>query len=185
MRYMVLLLLICSFLIAQQPQSPDAELAAARALMNQGHLDDAIAKLTALQQQMPSRPEIGRELGIAYYRKGDFLHAATLLQEAFSLRPEDADVAQLLGLAYYLSGRPAAAIAPLERLRASDPQANVDAAYVLSLCYLLNREFDKSRSAFASLYGVPPDSAAAHVILAAMLVRQGLDPVAEQEAKAA
>ncbi|HEY6248520.1 MAG TPA: tetratricopeptide repeat protein, partial [Candidatus Angelobacter sp.] len=95
------------------------------------------------------------------------------------------DVAQLLGLAYYMSGHPAAAIAPLERLRASDPQANIDAAYVLSLCYALNREFDKARSAFASLYSVPPDSAAAHVIFAAMLVRQGLDPVAEQEAKAA
>jgi len=185
MRYMVLLLLICSFLIAQQPQSPDAELAAARALMNQGHLDDAIAKLTALQQRMPSRPEIGRELGIAYYRKGDFLHATTVLQEAFTRRPEDNDVAQLLGLAYYLSGRPAAAIAPLEKLRASDPRANIDAAYVLSLCYALNREFDKARSSFATLYAVPPDSAAAHVIFAAMLVRQGLDPVAEQEAKAA
>src|SRR5215471_2562129 len=185
MRYMVLLLLICSLMIAQQAQSPDAELAAARALMNQGHLDDAIAKLTALQQRMPSRPEIGRELGIAYYRKGDFLHATTLLQEAFTRRPEDNDVAQLLGLAYYLSGRPAAAIALLERLRASDPRYNIDAAYVLSLCYAMNREFDKARSAFASLYGVPPDSAAAHVIFAAMLVRQGLDPVAEQEAKAA
>src|SRR5215467_16255932 len=154
MRYMVLLLLICSFLIAQQPQSPDAELAAARALMNQGHLDDAIAKLTALQQRMPSRPEIGRELGIAYYRKGDFLHATTLLQEAFTRRPEDNDVAQLLGLAYYLSGRPAAAIAPLEKLRATDPHASMHAGYVLSLCYALNSEFDKARAAFATLYAV-------------------------------
>src|SRR5215468_3419110 len=185
MRYMVLLLLICSLMIAQQAQSPDAELAAARELSSNGRLDDAIAQLSALQQKMPSRPEIGRELGIAYYRKGDFLHAATLLQEAFDRRPEDTDVAQLLGLTYYLAGRPAAAIAPLERLRASDPRANIDAAYVLSLCYALNREFDKARSSFASLYAVPPDSAAAHVIFAAMLVRQGLDPVAEQEAKAA
>src|SRR5215471_2674753 len=185
MRRTLLLLLVCYLVAAAQGQSPDADLAAAHTLISQGHLDDAIARLTALQQKMPSRPEIGRELGIAYYRKGDFLHAATLLQDAFTHRPEDTDVAQLLGLAYYLSGRPAAAIAPLERLRASDPRSNIDAAYVLSLCYALNREFDKARSAFASLYGVQPDSAAAHVIFAAMLVRQGLDPVAEQEAKAA
>lgn len=179
------LLLICTFVVAQEAPSPEAELNAARTLINQGRLDDAIARLSALQQKMPARPEIGRELGIAYYRKGDFLHATTFLQEAFTLRPDDADVAQLLGLAYYLSGRPADAIAPLEKLRASDPKANIDAAYVLSLCYALNREFDKARSAFAALYAVPPDSAAAHVIFAAMLVRQGLDPVAEQEAKAA
>jgi tetratricopeptide (TPR) repeat protein len=185
MRGMLVLLLACSFVVAQQEQSPSAELAAARALISQGRLDDAIARLSALQQKMPSRPEIGRELGIAYYRKGDFLHAATLLQDAFTGHPEDTDVAQLLGLAYYMSGRPAAAIAPLERLRVSNPGANIDAAYVLSLCYALNREFDKARSAFASLYGVPPDSAAAHVIFAAMLVRQGLDPIAEQEARAA
>jgi tetratricopeptide (TPR) repeat protein len=181
---MCLLLLVCSFAVAQPEQSPDAELAAARALINQGRLDDAIARLSALQQKMRS-PEVSRELGIAYYRKGDFMHAATLLQEAFNRRAGDNDVAQLLGLAYYLTGRPAAAIAPLERLRASDPRASIDAAYVLSLCYALNREFDKARAAFASLYGVAPDSAAAHVILGAMLVRQGLDPVAEQEAKAA
>lgn len=180
-----LLLLVFSFLLSAHGQSPDDELAAARTLMNQGRLDDAIARLSALQQKMPSSPEIGRELGIAYYRKGDYLQATTLLQEAFTRHPEDTDVAQLLGLANYLSGRPAEAIAPLERLRASDPQANIDAAYVLSLCYALNREFDKSRTAFASLYGVPPDSAAAHILLAAMLVRQGLDPGAEQEAKAA
>lgn len=185
MRYMLSLLLVCSFATAQQVQSSDSELTAARTLMNQGRLDDAIARLSALHEKFPSQPEIGRELGIAYYRKGDFLPAATLLQEAFTRRPEDADVAQLLGLAYYLSGRPAAAIPPLERLRASDSHANIDAAYVLSLCYALNREFDKSRSAFASLYAVPADSPAAHVIFAAMLVRQGLDPVAEQEAKAA
>jgi tetratricopeptide (TPR) repeat protein len=181
---MLLLLLACSFVVAQREQSPDGELAAARALINQGRLDDAIVRLTELQQKIPSRPEIARELGIAYYRKGDFLHATTLLQDAFSRRPEDTDVAQLLGLAYYLSGRPASAILPLERLRASDPRANIDAAYVLSLCYALNRQFEKARSTFASLYGVPPDSAAAHVIFATMLVRQGLDPVAEQEAKA-
>ena len=185
MRYMLMLLVICSGVLSIQGQSPDAELAEARALISQGRLDDAIAKLSALQLKMPSRPEIGRELGIAYYRKADFLRAAPLLQEAFTRRPEDADVAQLLGLAYYLSGRPAAAIAPLERLRASDPRANIDAAYVLALCYALDRQFDKARSAYASLYGVAPDSAAAHIILAAMLVRQGLDPVAEQEAKAA
>src|SRR5215831_17288233 len=119
MRYLFLLL-ICTFVVAQEPQSPDAELTAARTLINQGRLDDAIARLNALRQKMPTRPEIGRELGIAYYRKGDFLHAATFLQEAFTRRPEDNDVAQLLGLAYYLSGRPAAAIAPLEKLRASD-----------------------------------------------------------------
>src|SRR6516165_8856640 len=112
MRRMLLLLLICYFVVASQGQSPDADLAAAHALINQGRFDDAIARLSALQQKMPSRAEIGRELGIAYYRKGDFLHAATLLQEAFDRRPEDTDVAQLLGLTYYLAGRPAAAIAP-------------------------------------------------------------------------
>ena len=149
MRYL-LLFLLCSSLLGQQPQSPDADVAAARALISQGRLDDAIAKLSALHDKFPSRPEIGRELGIAYYRKGDFAHAATLLQEAFTLHPEDNDVTQLLGLAYYLSGRPAAAIAPLERLRASDSKSNIDAVYVLSLCYALNREFDKARSSFAS-----------------------------------
>src|SRR5215472_10050412 len=183
MRCLLLLLLASSLAVSQDAQSPDAELAAAHTLIQQGRFDDAIAKLTALQQKAP-RPEITRELGIAYYRKGDLLHATNFLQEAFTRKPEDTDVAQLLGLAYYLTGRPAAAIAPLEKLRATDPHANIDAGYVLSLCYALNREFDKARSAFAALYGVAPDSAAAHVILAAMLVRQVLDPVAEQEAKA-
>lgn len=184
MRCLLLLLLASSLAVAQDAQSPDAELAAAHTLIQQGRLDDAIAKLTALRQKTP-RPEIDRELGIVYYRKGDLLRATNFLQEAFTRKPDDTDVAQLLGLAYYLTGRPAAAIPPLEKLRATDPHAGIDAGYVLSLCYALNREFDKARAAFAALYDLPPESAGAHVILAAMLVRQGLDPIAEQEAKTA
>jgi predicted Zn-dependent protease len=61
----------------------------------------------------------------------------------------------------------------------------VDASYVLGVSYVQTMAYDNARKAFATMYGVPPDSAASHVFLARMLMRQGYDTVAEQELKKA
>jgi tetratricopeptide (TPR) repeat protein len=88
---------------------------------------------------------------------------------------------QLLGLSYYYLGRTQEAIPLLERVHGWFPRANVDASYVLGISYLRINDYDKARKAFAEMYAVGPDSAASHLILARMLLREGYDPVAEQE----
>jgi len=63
--------------------------------------------------------------------------------------------------------------------------ANVDANYVLGLCYMHTQNYEEARRSFAQMYGVAQDSAPAHLFLARMLLRQGYDPIAEQNAQQA
>ena len=166
-------------------QDQAQQLAEIHTLLAADKNDEAIERLQALATRYPDMRGISHELGVAHYRKKDFLRAATYLKQATQENPGDKDSVQLLGLSYYFSGRPAEAITPLEKVRSWHSKSNMDAGYVLGLCYLLTKNNDQARRVFSELYDVQSESAAAHLILASMLVRQGFDPTAEDEAKKA
>jgi tetratricopeptide (TPR) repeat protein len=90
-----------------------------------------------------------------------------------------------MGLSYYLAGRPAEAIPPLEKVQTWYPSANVDAAYILGVCYIQTKDYANARKAFAKMFAVPADSAASYLFTARMLLRQDFAPVAEEYAKKA
>ena len=169
--------------LSTQPQT--GQLQAANQLINQGRLDEAIVKLSGLQKLMPEPKGVERQLGIAYYRKGDFSHAEAAFARSVQQDPEDHEAVQLRGLSLFQMGRPADAIPYLKQVQSWIGSANVDANYVLGLCYMHTQNYDEARRSFAQMYGVPPDSAAAHLFLARMLLRQGYDPIAEQNAQQA
>ncbi len=143
---------------------PDASLGQATLLMQQGKNDAALALLESIAVADPARRGVVRQMGIVYYRKNDFLKA---------------------GLSYYLAGRPAEAIGPLEKVQTWYPSANVDAAYILGLCYMQTKDYPSARKAFAKMFGVAPDSAASYLFTARMLLRQDYGPVAEEHARKA
>ncbi|HSA94115.1 MAG TPA: tetratricopeptide repeat protein [Terriglobales bacterium] len=170
----------CS-LAASQQETSDAP-AGTRTLIKEGKLDEAIVRLEDLARADSARPGLARELGVAYYRRGEHARAIPHLQQALKEDPGDREATQLLGLCYHFIGRMADAIPLLEKVRSWMPSANVNADYVLGLSYIQIKDFERARGAFASMYGVPPDSAAAHLFLARMLLRQEFDPVAEENA---
>ena len=157
----------------------------ARHLLLQGRYDEGIAALKALQAANPQRKGVAHELGIAYYKKGDYVNAVASLKDALAENPADAEATQLLGLSYYLSGRPAEAIPALEKVQTWFPSANVDASYILGICYIQTKDYPNARKAFAKMFGVGPDSAASYLFTARMLLRQDFGPVAEEYAKKA
>ena len=164
----------------------DAEdLDAARLLLQQGKYDDAIAKLHDIEEKHPATRGLSHELGLAYYRKGDYPDAVTSLKKAQEENSGDSEAVQLLGLSYYLAGRPAEAIPSLEKVQAWFPSANVDANYILGICYILTKDYPHARVAFAKMYGVPAESAASYLFTARMLLRQDFAPVAEEYAQKA
>ena len=163
-------------------QQEDEALVAARALIRENKNKEAIAQLKLLAARSPGMKGIQRELGIAYYHEADYLEATGHLEQAWRENPEDRDVAQLLGLSYYFSGKPAQAIPALEKIRLWHPNTNIDAIYTLGLCYVMTANYPEALETFAHLYRLEPDSAAAHLMLSRILLRQGFDPVAEQEA---
>jgi tetratricopeptide (TPR) repeat protein len=166
-------------------QNQTDALATARSLLQQGKNGDAIALLKSVAATQPMLKGVNHELGVAYYREGEYLEASEYLQNAWNENKNDRDAAQLLGLSYYFSGRPVQAIPALEKVRSWQPNASIDAMYILGICYAVAERHAEARDVFAQLYGVKPDSAAAHLLVARMLLRQGFDPLAEREIRSA
>src|SRR5436853_5916109 len=128
-------------------------------LMQQGKNDEALQLLEGIAAAEPSRRGIVREIGIAYYKKSDFLKAVASFKKALEEDPGDSEAIQLMGLSYYLAGRPAEAIAPLEKVQTWYPSANVDASYILVICYMQTKDYPNCHKAFATIFALPPDAA--------------------------
>jgi tetratricopeptide (TPR) repeat protein len=128
--------------------------AEARRLSRVGRYDEAIAQLVEVQAKNPVLPGLQRELGVAYYRKADYANAAKYLAAALEENPPDQEATQLLGLSYYLGGHAAQAIPLLEKVQTWYASANVDAAYILGICYIQTKDYPKARGAFARMFGV-------------------------------
>src|SRR6266851_112606 len=126
--------------------APDAMLSEARRLSQEGKFDEAIGKLEALALKEPELQGLARELGVTYYKKSDYLKAVASFKKALEEDPRDNEAVQLMGLSYYLAGRPAEAIGPLEKVQTWYASANVDAAYILGICYVQTKDYAKSRN---------------------------------------
>jgi len=169
---------------SRSPQSPPPgdEFEEARTLLQQGKFDDALSALHQLESTHPKMRGLSHELGAAYYKKGDYMNAIASLKKALGEHPGDAEAEQLLGLSYYLAGRPAEAVPELEKVQTWYANANVDAAYILGICYIQTKDYPNARKAFAKMFDVPADSAASYLFTARMLLRQDFGPVAEEYA---
>jgi tetratricopeptide (TPR) repeat protein len=164
---------------AEPTSSPFAEV---ERLLQLGKFPQAIAQLEAMQNQTPPPKGLARELGIAYYKESDFVNAILNLERALKENPEDAEAIQLTGLSLYLAGKPGEAIPYLEKVQTWYPHANVDGSYILGVAYIQTKQYPQARAAFAGMYGVPPDSAAAYLFCARILLRLDFGPVAEDYA---
>jgi tetratricopeptide (TPR) repeat protein len=133
----------------------------------------------------PGMKGLSHEIGIAYYKSGEYLKAIDSFKKATQEDSEDKEAIQLLGLSNYLAGRPAEAVPLLEKVQAWYPRANVDASYILGVCYIQTKDYPLARKAFARMFEVPPDSAAAYLFTARVLLRQEFDPIAEEYAQKA
>lgn len=165
---------------AQQTSAPPAnpDFTTERQLLQKGRYDEAVAELQAIASRHPETKGIDRELGIAYYRKGDYIQAAHFLEQSLQTDPRDNEATQLLGLSDYLGGKPSEAIPLLEKVQTWYPQANVDAAYILGQCFIQTKDYPHARGAFAKMFALPPDSAGSYLLTARMLSRQEFEPVA-------
>jgi len=172
---------------AVQDSQPSAQsdFSHARKLLQEGELDEAIVQLQAIETRDPATKGLAFELGAANYKKSNFPKAVEYLKKATGADPANEEAIQLLGLSYYLGGHPADAIPLLEKVQGWYPRANVDAAYILGICYIQTKDYPQARKAFGKMFDVPADSAAAYLFTARMLLRQEYDPIAEEYAQKA
>ena len=187
---------VCGFATSRAAQSPSAtesprppqsepaksEFDEARRLAQQGKYDEAVTALHQIESAHPGMKGVSHELGAAYYKKNEYGNAIAFLKKALAENPQDSEAEQLLGLSYYLAQRPAEAIPALEKVQAWYASANVDAAYILGICYIQTKDYPDARKAFAKMFDVPAESAASYLFTARMLLRQDFASVAEEYA---
>ena len=163
-----------------------AVLSEARLLINQGRPQAAIEKLKALGE--PGRTDVAHLLGVAYYHADDHLHAIEQLAPIVGKLPEGSleqrEAVQVLGLSNFIVGRFAEAVPLLEATRVW-AAANAELGYVLGQAYVQTHQPDRARQVFAATFGVTPDSAAAHLVAAQMMIRLEFEAAAETELKRA
>lgn len=161
------------------------ELSQARNLMEQGKYQEALQALKKIELYSSNASGLAHDLGATYYHLGNFADAVPALQRALVESPDDHEAQQLLGISFFQLGKPDEAVSWLLKLKASLPAGSPDTDYVLGLCYLRGGDYGHARGSFAAMYGVLPESAAAYLFTARMLLRQGDDPRAEEFAQKA
>lgn len=166
--------------------STAAALADARELIDHDRPQAAIEKLAPLADG--GRPEVAQLLGVAYYRADDYARAIAHLAPVVDQLPADSttrrEAVQVLGLCRFLTGRFAEAVPLLEETRRW-AAGNAELGYVLGQAYVQTRQPDRAREVFAATFGVPAESAAAHLLTAQMMIRLEFEPFAETELKRA
>ncbi|MGH9934716.1 MAG: tetratricopeptide repeat protein, partial [Blastocatellia bacterium] len=169
-----------------QPDPVAAALAEARAMINEGNAKTAIAKLQSLPDVKDVR--VAHLLGVAYYHAGDLPRAIETLAPIIDKLPPDSaqrrEAVQSLGLAHYLAGHMTDAIPFLEQTSAWAPNNN-ELTYALGMTRIQTRQPAKARESFARMFRVAPDSAAANLVTAQMMIRLEFQEFAEAELKQA
>ena len=141
------------------------------------------SRFIELEAKHPGMKGLAHELGAAYYKSGDFANAIFYLEESARREPEmtrrrnNCWACRITWLQ-----RPAEAIPELEKVQTWFASANVDAAYILGICYIQTKDYPNARKAFAKMFDVPAESAASYLFTARMLLRQDFGPVAEEYA---
>ena len=172
---------------AQSPSTPELQktLEAARASIDQGRAQEAIAALEAVPQDSPY---VAHLLGVAYYHADQYVKAIETLAPLPDRLPAESverrETVQVLGLTYYVAGRLAEALPLLEETSAW-AQDNIELAQVLGMTYIQTRQPAKARAALARAFGVEAESAAGHLLAAQMMIRIEFHEMADAELKAA
>lgn len=122
--------------------------------------------------------------GVELYRQRQYGKAIEALERsAASEKPGTAayrESAVILGQSYYLSSKIPQALEWLQKAVNDGVKTN-EVFYMLANGYVQQREPAKARAAFAAMFAVAADSAAAHLLTAQFLLRQEFEDFAEKE----
>jgi tetratricopeptide (TPR) repeat protein len=122
--------------------------------------------------------------GVELYKQRQFAKTIETLQRAVATErpgtPEFRESAVILGQSYYLSSHLPEAAMWLQKAVDDGVRIN-EVFYMLGNCYIQQREPEKSRAAFAAMFGVPFESAAAHLLTAQFMVRLEFEEAARKE----
>ena len=125
-------------------------------------------------------PNEAHQRGLELYKAQKYNEAIAQFEMAIQAEmPGSADYKESvlsIGQSYFMLSQAPKAIPWLEKLPASN-----EANYMLGYAYVQVKQPDKSEAAFARLFGVPPESAAGHLMATQMLLKKDFDSEAAKE----
>jgi tetratricopeptide (TPR) repeat protein len=147
-----------------RPHAIEAQVNLGAALVHVGQFDAAIAEYrSALASAPPQKTPILMNLGLAYYKKGDFENAHKQFETVHAAQPNDVRVAILLGDTDVRLGKYAEAVTMLEPLEDKNAQ-NLDFEYVLGRAMI---QANKRRDGIARIEKVAEGSRSADAYMLA------------------
>src|SRR5690349_10571683 len=118
--------------------------------------------------------------GVELYRQQKYSEAIAVLQDAVKTEKQDSaeykESLLLIGQSYFMLSQAPKAIPWLEKV------TNVNEAnYMLGYAYLQTHQQAESHAAFARLFGLKPNSAAAHLVAGQMMLKREYEAQAQVE----
>ncbi len=167
------------------PQKPAIDvIAQADALVTQGKPAEAVELVQATLEKNPADPTLNFWLAKTSYRRGMYQAAVERLSVTVETLKKDSveykEAVRMLGMGHYVLGHLVEAAPYLEKFVGNTPE-NQEVVYALGVVYIQTRKPEKARQTYAKLFGLPPTSAAAHLINAQMHQRQRFEETAETE----
>src|SRR5215472_4543653 len=111
------------------PDDVEAKVNLGAALVHVGQFDDGIAMYRSALPSLSYKNPVLLNLGLAYYKKGDFAHAQEQFEAVHKAEPRDGRIATLLGDTDVKLRKPEEAVAALEPLDVANSD-NMDFQYV-------------------------------------------------------
>ncbi len=132
----------------------------------------------------PGLPGIYLNLGLAWFKLGNFHEAIAAFEKENAKAPSD-QANTLLAMSYFGLHQYRQAAERLKPLAAAQPQ-NEELSYLLAKCYLWSGQNDEAMALFKSLLDRNPNSVAAHMLMGEALdaAYRTEDAIAEFEAAA-
>jgi tetratricopeptide (TPR) repeat protein len=164
-------------LARQHPTSPEplAELGLLEA--RQEHYAEAVAWYRKAMALSPEMPRLRFNLGLAYFKAGEYREALQQLTPLLKAEPADSDEGQrltiLIGMSHYGLGEFVAATPYLKQAAGGDAQ-NLSLLLTLAHSCLLSKQYQCVLDQFHRIIALSPDSAEAH-----MLAGEALDEMRE------
>lgn len=156
-------------LAKQYPSNPEPLAHLGLIEAKQEHYSEAIKYYRRAMTLNPAMPGLRLNLGIAFFKAGEYREAIADLDPLLKAKPDDQQLTILIGMSHYGLSQFAAAAALLKRGSELDPQ-NPTLLLTLAHACLFARQYPCVLDAYHRLIGLNADSAEVH-----MLVGEALD----------